>query len=262
MQRFRGIRRMVSAGLAVGALTMGLVAAAPAVTSGASTPTTATWAELPSDPPNYIFPFMSLAFFSVSNINQFQELMYRPLYWFGNGSTPNLNPSLSLAENPCTRTATPPSPSTSSPTSGRTVRRSPPRTSMFWMNMLHSEKSNWAAYSAGTLPDDVKSIVVNSPTQLTMNLTGAVNSYWFTYNELSQITPLPIAWDITATGGPPVRAAVRTHRSAPSTPSAPRSTPSCRSRRAMTRRTRRRPTTRCRPTPPTRSGRSSTVRGS
>jgi len=36
-----------------------------------------------------------------------------------------------------------------------------------------------------------------------MNLTGAVNSYWFTYNELSQITPLPIAWDITATGGGP-----------------------------------------------------------
>jgi len=62
---------------------------------------------------------------------------------------------------------------------------------MFWMNMLHSEKSNWAAYSAGTLPDDVKSIVVNSPTQLTMNLTGAVNSYWFTYNELSQITRCP-----------------------------------------------------------------------
>ena len=36
-------------------------------------------------PPNYIFPFMSLAFFSVTNINQFQYLMYRPLYWFGNG---------------------------------------------------------------------------------------------------------------------------------------------------------------------------------
>ena len=44
---------------------------------------TATWAELPSALPNYIFPFMSLAFFSVTNINQFQYLMYRPLYWFG-----------------------------------------------------------------------------------------------------------------------------------------------------------------------------------
>ena len=52
---------------------------------------------------------MSLAFFSVNNINQFQYLMYRPLYWFGNGSTPNLNPSLSLAAQPDVhRTAEPP----------------------------------------------------------------------------------------------------------------------------------------------------------
>ena len=42
-----------------------------------------TWAEPPSDVPNYIFPFMSLAFFSVTNLSQFQQLMYRPLYWFG-----------------------------------------------------------------------------------------------------------------------------------------------------------------------------------
>jgi peptide/nickel transport system substrate-binding protein len=26
--------------------------------------------------------------------------MYRPLYWFGNGSTPTLNTSLSVAETP------------------------------------------------------------------------------------------------------------------------------------------------------------------
>ena len=26
--------------------------------------------------------------------------MYRPLYWFGKGATPNLNPQLSLAQNP------------------------------------------------------------------------------------------------------------------------------------------------------------------
>ncbi len=54
---------------------------------------TATWAEAPNTQPNYIFPFMSLAYFSVANINQFQFLMYRPLYWFGNGAQPTLNPS-------------------------------------------------------------------------------------------------------------------------------------------------------------------------
>ena len=44
---------------------------------------------------------------------------------------------------------------------------------------------------------------MNSPTQLTFTLTSSVNSYWFTYNELSQITPMPLAWDITATGAAP-----------------------------------------------------------
>ena len=74
---------------------------------------------------------------------------------------------------------------------------------MFWMNMLHAEKNNWAGYSAGALPDDIASITENSPTQLTFNLTGPVNTYWFTYNELSQITPMPNAWDIRAKGGAP-----------------------------------------------------------
>jgi peptide/nickel transport system substrate-binding protein len=197
---------MVSVGLAVSAISMGIVgvtAAVPAASSGAATPTTATYAEQPATPPNYIFPFMSLAFFSVSNINQFQELMYRPLYWFGNGSTPNLNPSLSLA--------TQPTYSNGGDTitidlknykwsNGETVTATDV---MFWMNMLHAQKANWAGYAAGTMPDDIKTIVVNSPTQLTFTLTGAVNSYWYTYNELSQITPMPDAWDITAAGGAP-----------------------------------------------------------
>jgi peptide/nickel transport system substrate-binding protein len=38
---------------------------------------------------------------------------------------------------------------------------------------------------------------------MTFTLTGAVNSYWFTYNELSQITPMPNAWDVTSTTGAP-----------------------------------------------------------
>jgi hypothetical protein len=61
---------------------------------------TATWAELPSAPPNYIFPFVSGTYSSTANISEFQYLMYRPLYWFGNGASPTLNTSLSLAEAP------------------------------------------------------------------------------------------------------------------------------------------------------------------
>ena len=50
--------------------------------------------------PNYIFPFSNSTYFSVANISYLQELLYRPLYWFGNGTQPTLNPSLSLADQP------------------------------------------------------------------------------------------------------------------------------------------------------------------
>src|ERR1700677_511808 len=61
---------------------------------------TATYALPPDVVPNYIFPFDSSTFFSTVNTQYFQYLMYRPLYWFGNGSDPTLNTNLSLADAP------------------------------------------------------------------------------------------------------------------------------------------------------------------
>ena len=46
-----------------------------------------SFAELPSSQANYIFPFLPLAYFSVSNSQQFQYFMYRPLYFFGGQNT-------------------------------------------------------------------------------------------------------------------------------------------------------------------------------
>jgi peptide/nickel transport system substrate-binding protein len=160
--------------------------------------TTATWAEAPLSPPNYIFPFMGLQYFNVSNINQFQYLMFRPLYWFGVNATPNLNLSLSLAKVPKYSNQ-----GTSVTISLRSYRWSngedvSSQDVMFWMNMLHAEKQNWADYSPGSIPDGIKGITIDSPTQLTFTLAAPVNSAWFTGNELSQITPMPLAWDVSA----------------------------------------------------------------
>jgi peptide/nickel transport system substrate-binding protein len=164
---------------------------------------TATWAELPAAVPNYIFPFMSLAFFSVTNLSQFQQLMYRPLYWFGNNGTASIQPSLSLAQEPVY--------SNNDQTAvinlkdykwsnGETVTAGDV---MFWMNMMHAQKANWAAYAPGTFPDNVKSITINSPTQLTFQLDKSYNPLWLTYNQFAQITPMPAAWDVTAAGAAP-----------------------------------------------------------
>ena len=61
---------------------------------------TATWAELPGSPPNFIFPFDPPGLFSVPNISQFQYLMYRPLYWFGQGTTARPQPFPVAREEP------------------------------------------------------------------------------------------------------------------------------------------------------------------
>jgi peptide/nickel transport system substrate-binding protein len=146
---------------------------------------------------------MSLAFFSVTNLSQFQQLMYRPLYWFGNNGTASIQPSLSLAQNPVY--------SDNNQTvviklkdykwsNGESVTATDV---MFWMNMMHAEKANWAAYAPGTIPDNIKSITINSPTELTFQMTGSYNPFWLTYNQFSQITPMPVAWDITAAGAAP-----------------------------------------------------------
>jgi len=89
------------AGLVVGLVVLGVAAAEPAASAkhGGLAKVqggTAYFAEGSQATPNYIFPFAGLQFFSTVNSQQFQMLMYRPLYWFGTASQPTLNLSLSL----------------------------------------------------------------------------------------------------------------------------------------------------------------------
>jgi peptide/nickel transport system substrate-binding protein len=174
---------------------VGAATAGPKIKGG-----TAVWALPPSSAPNYIFPFESSAYLSTYNSLSFAQLMYRPLYWFGNGAQPVLNPSLSLANPPAW--------------SGNTVtitlkhyrwsNGSPVTTSdvMFWINMLKDRKVGRIHYGAyNGFPDAfVRSIRVVSPTELQMTTKRAYSHTWFLYNNLSQITPMPAAWDRTASG--------------------------------------------------------------
>jgi len=161
---------------------------------------TAVWALPPSSAPNYIFPFESSAYLSTYNNLSFAQLMYRPLYWFGAGAQPLLNPSLSLA-NP---------PTWSGNTATITLKHytwsngSPVTTAdvMFWINMLKDPKVGPIDYGVynGFPGAFVSSIRVVSPTELQMTTKRAYSHTWFLYNNLSQITPMPAAWDRTASG--------------------------------------------------------------
>ena len=152
MQIRHKLRLATTIGLAAGALTLGLVA--PSV-SGAATPKgTITYAEGAGANPNYIFPYMSCTYFSVSNINQFQELMYRPLYWFGLGASAAYVQSLSLAKDPVfngSRTQITLSLKGWKFADGTTVDA---QSVMFFLNMYHAEKTQYCGYNAGYgIPD-------------------------------------------------------------------------------------------------------------
>jgi peptide/nickel transport system substrate-binding protein len=196
-------RRIAVASVAVATLLLGACSgsSSSAPSGKPGTPVSggvATFALPPSATPDWIFPFIDSAHSSVDNRNQFEYLMYRPLYWFGDNGEPVMNPSLSLAD--------PPVYSNNDQTVTITLKNyhwsnGEAVTSQdvgFWLNMLAAEKANWAYYVPGGLPDDLSSWTVTGPSTIVLHLKTTYSPDWFTDNELSQITPLPLAWDKTS----------------------------------------------------------------
>jgi peptide/nickel transport system substrate-binding protein len=190
--------------LAVGAAALVLAAAGcagsgPASTSSGTTPVrggTAVLAEPPSTTPNYIWPYSGSAYFSDINTDNLQYLMYRPLYWFGVNGQPTVNYSLSVANPPMFNgTKVTIALKHYMWSDGTQVTA---QDVAFWLNMELAEPANFGGYTG--FPTNVKDITAVSPTELTMVMDKAYSPTWFLYNELSQITPMPQAWDRTASG--------------------------------------------------------------
>jgi peptide/nickel transport system substrate-binding protein len=217
---------------------------------------TASWAETAGSPPDFIFPLLPITHFNLANLGQFQYLMYRPLYWFEGDAVSQLDPSLSLAQ----------APTFSNGGTTVTVTLRPYKWSngesvdatdvLFWMNLLHAAKSNWAGYVAGGFPADVTKVAVDSASRITLTFDKPYNSKWITDNALSQITPLPVAWDISAAGGAPASGGCSAAAYGTG------DTPCTAVYRFLSRQAGYDPTNpTCPPTRPTRCGRSSTGRG-
>jgi peptide/nickel transport system substrate-binding protein len=185
---------VVALALAAGACSSGHAASGTTPVKGGR----AVMAEPPSQTPSYIFPFMAPTVSSNQNIFDFQYLMYRPLFWFGLGSQPVANPSLSLAFTPTF--------------SGQNVTiklkhymwsNGTPVTAqdvVFWINMMTAVPQDWFGSVPGGFPTNVSDVRAVSATELTMTMKKAYSPTWFLYNSLSQVTPLPAAWDRTASG--------------------------------------------------------------
>jgi peptide/nickel transport system substrate-binding protein len=165
---------------------------------------TATVGFVSGQAPNWIWPFVPIAYESVPNGQDFEQILYRPLYMFGNnGDSVNVNYALGPADAPAYSDG------------GKTVTIQlkgwkwsdgevvNAQDVAFWLNMMKAEKANYGGYTPGTLPDNLASFSVTAPDTIVLHLTKAYGSTWFTYNQLAEITPMPLAWDVTHAGATP-----------------------------------------------------------
>ena len=121
--------------------------------------------------------------------------MWRPLYWFGNTSGLTFNKSLSLAYPPVfsngNKTVTIKMKnwkwSDGQPITTRDVE--------FWINMLKANKSSYANYVPGYLPDNIASVSYTSSTTFSITFKQAYSSNWLLYNQLCLLFPMPDAAD-------------------------------------------------------------------
>ncbi len=203
MQLRTKLRLLVSVATVGGAMTIGFVAptVGGAASAKVSTPSnTITFAEGAGAAPNYIFPYLGCQYFSVATLSQFQEMTYRPVYWFGTPGSSAVDYSLSPAKAPVF--------SNGNKTitidmkgwkfaDGQTVNA---ESVMFFLNMYKADPTSYCGYNKGYgIPDQVASASGTGNT-VTIKFTTSVNPGWILYNYLAELTPMPNTWDITAPG--------------------------------------------------------------
>lgn len=163
---------------------------------------TATFAEDAGSKPDYIFPMVTPAHQSIANIEQFNRLSYRSLYWIGKDDQPVIDPAQSLAQpavysdgnTKVTVTLNSYDWSDGKPVTTRDVE--------FWINLFRANKATVAGYIPGEFPDNIKTFTAVNDKTFTLTLTQPYSPQWFNYNELSQITPIPQhVWDKTSSSG-------------------------------------------------------------
>jgi len=172
----------------------------------------ATMAMPPSNSPDYIFPVDDSSHTTTADIQMLQYLLWRPLYWFGTGSSPTINYKLSLAQPPTFSDG------------GRTVTirlnkyewsDGKPVTSRdvaFWQRLVMANQDNYGGSVPGAYPDNVTSFQTPNASTIVMHFNKAYDERWLLYNELSQITPLPThVWDKTSDSGPIGKADLTVH---------------------------------------------------
>ncbi len=167
--------------------------------SSAQSVVTLRVAEQPGSIPSFIFPLNSCSTFSTTNVQQFQSLQYRPLYFYGAGTSSTLSPLLSLANTPVLshdlKTVT------ISMKNWRFANHATitAASALFYLNLYRTNPSSVCGYSEHTgIPDQIASVSASGQL-LRMTFTSMVNLPWLQTNYLSQIVPLSLTWATNGT---------------------------------------------------------------
>jgi peptide/nickel transport system substrate-binding protein len=217
------VRALIGTGGAVVALTLGL---APSMASASSAQPagsygklpaqsgkpvkggTVSFAEQPGAGPTYIFPITPAASLSTDDIDQFQVLMWRPLWWGPKGVEPEVDYSQSIAA----------APKYSDDNKTVTITIKPgwkwsdgtPVTSTdlaFYIDLFKAavkiSPANEGDYTPGLFPDNVTSMSTPNTSTLVLNFNRTYNQPFIQLDQLSTLTPLPAqAWSKTSANGP------------------------------------------------------------
>lgn len=180
--------------------------------SSGGTPTnggTLTIAEYPGSGPTYIMPITPSADFSTYTVSQFDDFMWRPLWWVPDGSSPAVDYSQSIASGPPTFTddnkvATIHLDSTWKWSDGQPVTSTDVA---FFIDeteaAVNENPDNFGAFTPGEFPQDVTSVATPNPTTVVVTLSKSFNQSFQFLNQLATITPMPAhVWAKTSANGP------------------------------------------------------------
>jgi len=164
---------------------------------------TVYFTEGPDAAPNYIFPMYSFQVCSTTNANQLMNMLYYPLYTYGENYKPTIDYNHSIGQTPVVSNGGKTYTIHLNPykwSNGETVTS---RDLVFWMNVLKADApTEWCGYSPGYFPDNVTSYSAPNPSTFVINFNKAYDQEWVIYSELSQIFPMPLAWDRTSLSQP------------------------------------------------------------
>lgn len=211
MRNGKVMRRVGTLGVAAASLVTSLIIVAGESNAAVVKPHTSypTYnAALVASRQREIWPYVDGSRFTVTNVSDTQQPMYRPLYWFGLGASTTYQPALSLANTPVFSNG------------GKTVtiklkgwnfynevtnktEQIQAKNVEFWLNLAKADPTGYGGYTPGYgIPDQIASTKIVNTQEIQINLKSAANPNWFLYNALATVTPLPSEWDTTSLTDP------------------------------------------------------------